>query len=79
MQKARQVHLLTVAIFKLSLTCILSASFSGTGSVLSRYASKPGGLKTFKTRVNTPAAEGTEKHYSRQQNAFFKIENFKTG
>lgn len=42
-EEIRQLHLLTVAIFKLSLTCILSASFSGTGSALSRYASKPGG------------------------------------
>lgn len=29
--------------------------------------------------MNTAATEETEKHYSRQQNAFFKIENFKTG
>lgn len=36
-------------------------------------------LKIFKTSVNTAATEETEKHYSRQQNAFFKIENFKTG
>lgn len=35
----------TVAIFKLSRTCILSTSFSGTGSGLSRYANRPVGYK----------------------------------
>lgn len=43
-----QVYSDTVAIFKLSRMCILSTSFSGTASLLSRYASRPVGYKSRK-------------------------------
>ena len=40
----------TEAIFRLSRMCILSTSFSGTGSELSRYARRPVGWRRDKDK-----------------------------